>query len=172
MAHPGNTIGLPAAGMGNTIAFNSGFGLNAIGGTGNAIRGNSIYANTAGGINLSSNANDAQPAPTLSYATTFSGTTLIEGQSPGDFSAGATYSVDFFASALGDPVGSDRGTPFSRFEIDSGQQLGKPDRECVVRNHCSGESGHHGDRDLVDRQHLRACVCSHCDESVPGDEHE
>ena len=103
-----NTIGTPAAGMANTIAFNVGFGVDASEGTGNAIRGNSIYDNTAGGINLSDSANNGQSAPTLNYATTFSGTTLIQGQSLGDFTPGATYAIDFFASASSDPAGSDQ----------------------------------------------------------------
>src|SRR5262249_39726535 len=49
-----NTVGGPAAGAGNVIAFNGGAGVAVTGttSTGNSIRGNSIFSNAGLGIDL------------------------------------------------------------------------------------------------------------------------
>ncbi len=47
-----NTIGGVAAGQGDTIAFNTGDAVEELGGPGNTIRGNSIYANGGLGIDI------------------------------------------------------------------------------------------------------------------------
>src|SRR6185369_17935257 len=51
----GNTIGGTQSGAGNKIAFNNGPGLTILTGTGNTIRGNSIFSNNGLGIDLGSN---------------------------------------------------------------------------------------------------------------------
>ena len=83
------------------IAFNTGAGVTVDTGTGNAIRQNSIFANGQG-IVLVNGGNANQPAPTLTAADSFDGTTLVEGQLSG-FAASTMYTLEFFASAPGDP---------------------------------------------------------------------
>ena len=97
----GNTIGGTTSGAGNVIAFNTGAGVTVDTGTGNAIRQNSIFANRQG-IVLTNGGNANQPAPTLTAADSFPGTTMVEGQLSG-FAASTTYTIEFFASAPGDP---------------------------------------------------------------------
>ncbi len=57
-----NTIGGTTAGAGNTIAFNTGDGIDVITGNGNAIRENSIYGKGEG-IVLEDTVSDSQPGP-------------------------------------------------------------------------------------------------------------
>jgi hypothetical protein len=104
----GNTIGGTVAGAGNIIAYNAQGGVDVATGTGNAIRGNSIFANgsfvNAGiphgpGIVLGSGANNNAPAPILTTATYSTGKLLVFGLAkPGDV-------VDLFANAADDPEG-------------------------------------------------------------------
>lgn len=62
------TIGGTDPGDGNTIAFNSQYGIVVDTGHGNIISGNSIFQNGAGGIRLQNGGNLNMPAPQLSYA--------------------------------------------------------------------------------------------------------
>ena len=91
-----NTIGGTATGAVNVIAFNTGAGVTVDTGTGNAIRQNSIFAN-GHGIVLTNGGNANQPAPTLTAADSFPGTTMVEGLLSG-FAPNTTYTVEFFAS--------------------------------------------------------------------------
>ena len=103
---PNNTIGGTTSGSGNVIAFNTGAGVTVDTGTGNAIRQNSIFANGQGivqGIVLVNGGNADQPTPTLTAAASFPGTTIVEGLLSG-FAPNTTYTVEFFASAPGDPT--------------------------------------------------------------------
>jgi hypothetical protein len=97
-----NTIGGTAAGSANVIAFNTGAAVTVDTGTGNPILQNSIFANGQG-IVLVNGGNANQPAPTLTAADSFPGTTMVEGQLSG-FAASTTYTIEFFASAPGDPT--------------------------------------------------------------------
>jgi len=85
-----NVIGGTATGARNTIAHNSGDGVSVESGTGNAIRGNSIFSNTGLGIDLGpdgvtpndagdgdTGANNLQNFPVISLAT--SGSTAVQG---------------------------------------------------------------------------------------------
>ena len=102
------TIGGTAAGAGNTIAFNTGDAVNVITGTGDAILENLIFRNGSG-IVLASGANNNQIAPVITGVTseataaTSSQTTISVDLTAAGFTSGSTYSLDFFASALGDP---------------------------------------------------------------------
>ncbi len=107
---PNNTVGGTAAGAGNIIRNNqAGVLLIGSSATGNAIRGNSIDANTDLGIGLSGAAvtpndsgdadagpNGLQNYPDLTSATTAGSTTKISGVI--DSSPGGTYDIDFYAS--------------------------------------------------------------------------
>jgi hypothetical protein len=130
-----NWVGGLTSGAGNTIAFNNGPGVWAIvGGTGNRIEGNSIYAN--GGYNgrlgidlngdgVSTNAandaanhvgaNNLMNAPALTAAfnsgtgATISGT-LSTGTANGQpFLPNATITLDFYANTTPDPTGYGQG---------------------------------------------------------------
>jgi hypothetical protein len=101
-----NTIGAIADGEGNTIAFNTGTGIDVSGGTGNAIRGNSIFANVGPGIVMGNGANNNQAAPVLASANA-GVVTRIAGTLNGN--ANTTYGLDFFASEVADPSGHGEG---------------------------------------------------------------
>jgi CSLREA domain-containing protein len=121
-----NMIGGVAAGAANVVAFNGGDGVNifAGGGTGNAIRGNSIHSNGSLsshlGIDLGANgvtANDAgdgdtgpnnlQNFPVLTYASSFGGVTGIGFSF--NSSASQTFTFDFYRSASCDASGNGEG---------------------------------------------------------------
>lgn len=97
IASSNNRIGGTAAGEGNTVAFNAGSGVGIDGGTGNAILGNSIFANAAPGIALTDGGNNNQPAPVLTSAVQPTpGTLEIAGTLRA--AANRTYRIEFFAS--------------------------------------------------------------------------
>ncbi|NER35226.1 MAG: hypothetical protein F6J93_14650, partial [Oscillatoria sp. SIO1A7] len=125
-----NTIGGTASGAGNTIAFhNNGF-LPSSGvifrndaGSGNAILGNSIFANKDLGIDLNNllatpndpgdadtGANNLQNFPVLSSATSSSTGTSIQGTF--NSSAEATFRLEFFSN----PDNSRQGKTFLGFQ--------------------------------------------------------
>ncbi|MGP0062566.1 MAG: hypothetical protein ACLQGP_03045, partial [Isosphaeraceae bacterium] len=90
-----NTIGATVSSAGNTIAFNTGDGININSGTGNSIRQNLIYSNTGTAIALSGSADILQPPSDLAYTSVTNLTTIdytVNGTS------GDTYAIDFFAS--------------------------------------------------------------------------
>ncbi|MBI2947857.1 MAG: right-handed parallel beta-helix repeat-containing protein [Verrucomicrobia bacterium] len=120
-----NTIGGPTPGSGNTIAFNRGPGvlMEADVGTGNAIRGNSIFGNTGLGIDFGSGLikkndtgdadtgpNNYQNFPVLAsavstgYDVTFQGTLQS--------SANAVFDLDFFRNAACSSAGIGQGERF------------------------------------------------------------
>lgn len=99
-------------GTGNIIAFNGGNGvlLESTAGTGNAIRGNSIYSNGALGIDLGGDGdtpnddddsdtgpNEFQNAPVLAFAQIAGETTVVDGTVNGH--PNATYQIDFYLGA-------------------------------------------------------------------------
>lgn len=129
----GNQIGGIMPGQGNIIANNLPYGVVAYSGTGNAIRGNSIYGNVAGnpgeglGINLGidsvtpndagdadAGANDLQNFPVLRSVFSdgkASGSTIVSGTLNSLPNAG--YSIDFYTSGFtGDPSGYGEGEKF------------------------------------------------------------
>src|SRR5262249_47063803 len=97
-----NTIGGTAAGAGNVISGNHS-GVVVTSGTGNSILGNSIHDNGGLGIDLSSGANNNQAAPVLTAAYAASGATIVTGTITSTPSA--TFQLEFFANAAGDPEG-------------------------------------------------------------------
>jgi streptogramin lyase len=104
-----NTVGGNVSGAGNTIAFNNGAGVNVITGTGNPILRNLIYTNGEG-IVLTSGGNNGQTLPKITGVTSVAtgvnttSTTITVDLTATGFSGTSTYSLDFFASAPGDPV--------------------------------------------------------------------
>ncbi|HZZ82396.1 MAG TPA: DUF4214 domain-containing protein, partial [Gemmataceae bacterium] len=104
-------VGGADAGDGNTIAFNSQYGIVVDTGRGNTISENSIFNNGAGGILLTNNGNNNQPAPVLTAAfqptpTTIevSGTLVV----PSFQGSGVPYVVEIFATPTGTPTGQGR----------------------------------------------------------------
>ncbi|MFN8472604.1 MAG: right-handed parallel beta-helix repeat-containing protein [Anaerolineae bacterium] len=65
---PRNKVGGTDAGAGNVIAFNQGIGVGVDAGIRNTIRGNFIYSNTGGGIELKNGANGGQTSPIITSA--------------------------------------------------------------------------------------------------------
>jgi titin len=110
-----NTIGGTTAGAGNTIAFNTAYGVQVDSGTGNGILGDSIFANSRPGILLNSanNANDNQAAPVLTGVSTSSSGTTISGTL--QTTANTTFRIEFFASAGMDPSGDGQGQTYLGF---------------------------------------------------------
>jgi len=127
-----NTIGGTATGAANIIAFNSHAGVLVTtspiigpGGTGNAIRGNSIYANGALGIDLGGSGtpvlndsqghvgpNNFQDFPVLTSAIPSSMGEVI-GTMTG--TANASYTIDFYANTAKDPSGYGQGQRYLGF---------------------------------------------------------
>jgi hypothetical protein len=119
-------IGGTTAGAGNTIAFNgTSFpgGVSIIGGTGNAIQGNSIYSNTGLGIDLGadgvtlndpgdtdSGPNNLQNFPVLTSVSNSGGMTTINGRL--NSAANTMYRIEFFANDSLDPTGYGEGQTF------------------------------------------------------------
>jgi CSLREA domain-containing protein len=110
--HGTNTlIGTP--GEGNTIAYNGLEGIRILTGVGNAIRENRIFANGDLGINLGADGvtfnhqgaitgpNNYQNFPVLTLATSDGANTRVQGTL--ESTPGATFDLDFFASATCDP---------------------------------------------------------------------
>jgi hypothetical protein len=98
-----NTIGGAIPGATNIIAFNGGDGVLVNGGTGNAIRLNSIFANGGLGIDLISGGNHNQPAPVVTSATSGSGIIIIQGTLQA--APNTTLTIDLFANPDGDGQG-------------------------------------------------------------------
>jgi hypothetical protein len=116
-----NVVGGTEAGAANTIAFNGGAGVDVRGSSavGNVIRGNAIRSNAGLGIDLGGDgvsANDPRDAdsgpnqlqnyPVLALAIAV-GVTRVTGTL--NSSAGATFTLDFYASAAADPSGFGEG---------------------------------------------------------------
>ena len=118
-----NTIGGTQAGAANKIAFNGGPGIRLMFGTGNAIRGNSIFSNGGLGIDidpLGVTANDVTDAdtgpnnlqnfPVLTSVTSTGNSTTIQGSLRS--TPNSTFQIDFYSSAALDPSGNGEGTLF------------------------------------------------------------
>jgi hypothetical protein len=120
----GNTVGGIASGAGNVIAFNAAKGVVVGAGTtdtvtGDAILGNSIFANTAIGIDLGDDGvtpnesaghtgpNLFQDFPVLSMASSDSAGTTVSGTVHGP--ANATLRVEVFFAPAADPSGHGQG---------------------------------------------------------------
>jgi len=116
-----NNVGGTASGARNTIAHNGGDGVSVSGGTGHAIRGNSIFSNTSLGIDLGPDGvtpndagdgdtgpNNLQNFPVLTSAT--SGSTTVQGT----FNSTPTtqFTLEFFHGTSCDPSGNGEGEGF------------------------------------------------------------
>jgi Right handed beta helix region len=95
---PSNSILQANIISGNTsVSGSDGDGVLIDTGTGDAIRGNSIFDN-AQGIVLINGGNGSQPAPTIDAVNSTVGTTLIQGQLTG-FATNSPFVVEFFSGA-------------------------------------------------------------------------
>ena len=121
-----NTIGGIASGAGNTIAFNLGPGITMTGGSGNTVRGNSIFSNNGLGIDLLVNsatgvtpndvndsdagANNLQNFPVITTVLSSANSTTIQGSLKSI--PLTTFQVDFYSNAAVDPSGNGEGAQF------------------------------------------------------------
>jgi titin len=102
----------------NRIAFNGGPGVVVDGAphqkgfvaSGDSILGNSIYNNTALGIDLLNGGNHDQAAPAITAVTTNGGSTTIEGTL--DSTASTSFRIELFSSPSCDPSGAGEGKTF------------------------------------------------------------
>jgi hypothetical protein len=92
-----------SGGMANMIAFNGGNGVDVASGNGNAIRGNSIYANTLLGIDLGPGANMNQAAPVLSLVQRLPLALQVSGMLASD--PNTVFTIEFFANSTSAPSG-------------------------------------------------------------------
>ncbi|MBL8814266.1 MAG: cadherin domain-containing protein, partial [Planctomycetaceae bacterium] len=124
-ASNGNVVGDGSAGQGNIIANNGGKGvwISSADSTGNQISGNSIYANTALGIDLTSSgvttndagdsdtgANSLQNFPVLLSATGHGSQVTITGTL--NSLASTAYRIEFFVSSAEDASGHGEGQTY------------------------------------------------------------
>jgi len=102
----GNIIGGLSAGEGNTIAFNTGSGVeDAAGATGTQILGNSIFSNGLLGIF----GNGLQHSPVLTTADTSGGTTTVSGNLSQLDNTNNSFEIEFFWSSSCDASASGEG---------------------------------------------------------------
>jgi hypothetical protein len=102
----------------NRIAFNGGPGVivdgtpnqHGFSASGDSILGNSMFNNTALGIDLLNGGNDDQAAPAIESVTTDGGSTTIGGTL--DSTPSATFRIELFSSPNCDPSGAGEGKTF------------------------------------------------------------
>jgi hypothetical protein len=119
-----NTLGGIQSGAANIIAFNGGDGAQVISGTGNSIRGNSIFSNGELGIDLNFlngvtfndlgdvdfGANNLQNFPVLTSVSSNASSTTIQGSL--NSTANSTFQIDFYSNAAVDFTGHGEGALF------------------------------------------------------------
>ena len=124
-----NTIGGTQSGAANTIAFNGGPGIAVISGTGNSLRGNSIFSNFGLGIDLvrasfstpdgvtpndvndpDAGGNNLQNFPLITSVLSMGGSTTIQGSL--NSIPATTFQIDFYTNAALDPSGNGEGAQF------------------------------------------------------------
>jgi CSLREA domain-containing protein len=114
-------VGGADPGAGNEIAFNGGYGVSALFGTGNSIRHNAIFANAGLGIvtdingELSTRAEERSlnlltSIPVVTSALFDAQGTVLEGTFTG--TPFTRYALDFFANDVSDPSGFGEGQTF------------------------------------------------------------
>jgi len=121
-----NVVGGREVGEGNRIAFNGSDGIAVLGGIGNALPGNAIYANAGLGIDLGddgvtpndpgdvdSGPNLRQNAPILAFAADDGTATTIQGTL--NSTPNSLFRVEFFASPAADPSGFGEGETYLGF---------------------------------------------------------
>ena len=115
-----NIVGGTQSGAANKIAFNGAGGVLVFAGTGNSIRGNSIFSNNGLGIDLGTNGvtpndltdadsgpNNLQNFPVLTSITPGAGTTTIQGSLKS--TPNTVFQIDFYSSSALDPSGNGEG---------------------------------------------------------------
>jgi hypothetical protein len=118
-----NIIGGDQNGATNQISFNSGPGVIVFSGSGNAVRGNSIFSNASLGIDLSpigvtandpgdadTGANNLQNFPLLTSVTSGNNTTVIQGTF--NSTPNTAFRIDFYSNTACDPLGNGDGGRF------------------------------------------------------------
>jgi hypothetical protein len=118
-----NTIGGTENNAGNTIAFNGASAISNLIGTGNTIRGNSIFSNNGLAIDLGANGvtpndvNDAdtgpnqlQNFPLITTVLSSANSTTIQGTL--NSKPNTTFQIDFYSNAAVNPIGNGDGAQF------------------------------------------------------------
>jgi hypothetical protein len=104
----GNMVGSQPK-TGNTVAFNTGPGVEILKGIDNLIESNSIFANQGLGIELASggNANESQSAPVLASAASYGGETFVSGTLTS--TPNSSFKIDFYATDQANQSGGPQG---------------------------------------------------------------
>jgi hypothetical protein len=119
-----NTLGGTQSGAANKIAFNGVNGVSVSSGTGNSIRGNSIFSNALLGLHLrfitGTSANDPgdpdigpnnqQNFPIITTVSSNAGSTTIQGSL--NSTPNTSFHIDFYSNASVDPIGRGEGALF------------------------------------------------------------
>ena len=116
-----NIIGGIQSGAANKIAFNLGRGVQVLSGTGNSIRGNSIFSNGDLGIDLAGETvndpndvddgpNKLQNFPVLSSVSSVGSNTTIQGSL--NSTPNTAFQIDFYTNSALDPSGNGEGGQF------------------------------------------------------------
>ncbi len=121
----GNTVGGTASGSSNTIAFNGGAGVATasrvllVGGAGGAVQANSIHDNGGLGIDIygdgvtKNTPGSGSNYPVItSVQTSDTGTTIQGTLQNGNYTAGITYTLQFFSNMNVDPSGYGEGETY------------------------------------------------------------
>ena len=119
----GNTIGGTTGGAGNIIAFNGTQGVAVFFGSGNSVRGNSIFSNDALGLDLGddgatandagdgdSGANNLQNSPVINSITVANGTAILSGIL--NSTPNTSRTLDFYGNPGADSASAAQGEVF------------------------------------------------------------
>lgn len=118
-----SVIGGTQSGAANQIAFNGGPGITVTAGTGNSIRGNSIFSNNGLGIDLGTSGvtandgadpdtgpNNLQNFPVITSVVSSANSVTIQGSLKS--LPNTAFQIDFFSNAAVDPSGNGEGAQF------------------------------------------------------------
>lgn len=119
-----NTIGGTENNDGNTIAFNGSRAISIVTGTGNSVRGNSIFSNNGLAIDLGADGvtpndvNDADVGPNLRQnfpviTTVLSSANSMTIQGTLNSKPNTTFQIDFYSNAAVNPIGNGDGAQFA-----------------------------------------------------------
>ncbi len=162
-----NVLGGSATGASNTISGNTGDGVAVDSSSSTTINEtfsrNSIFANGGKGISLSNGGNNSQPFPNLSSAVLSTVTNPSGTDVAGALTAAAStaYTIEFFASATGDPSGFGEGRVFRRYRQRHHQWRRDGQLQYQPGRGRSRHLRHHRHRDRPTRKHLRVLRDAH-----------
>ena len=147
----GNIVGGQEAGEGNVVAFNFGNGITVNSGTGNAIRGNSIYSNAPGigidlgydGVTLNDSMghdgpNQYQNFPVLLNASRDGAAVTVQGTLAA--APSQVFTVEFFSNVMADFSGYGQGQTFVGSTVVTTDASGSASFDVTLNNVPDGQN--------------------------------